>query len=115
LPAAAGGRPETLAGPSTCRFGTSYSLIMPPWTAVQGSSTWPTRCVEHSHPHVQCSLVEDGVFDTIAGVTRRLGRGDSFLVPSNALHGAVAVEAGLLVDVFSPMREDFVGRDPWRT
>jgi quercetin dioxygenase-like cupin family protein len=72
--------------------------------------------VEHSHPHVQCSLVEDGVFDiTIAGETKRMRRGDSFLVPSNALHGAVAVEAGLLVDVFSPMREDFVGRDPRRT
>jgi len=63
----------------------------------------------HSHPHIQCSLVEDGVFDiTIAGRTERLKRGDSFLVPSNAVHGAVAVEAGVLVDVFTPMREDFV-------
>lgn len=63
----------------------------------------------HSHPHIQCSLVEDGVFDiTIAGRTERLKRGDSFLVPSNSVHGAVAVEAGVLVDVFTPMREDFV-------
>jgi quercetin dioxygenase-like cupin family protein len=65
--------------------------------------------VEHDHPHVQCSLVESGVFDvTIAGETRRLTAGDSFLVPPNARHGAVAVEAGVLVDVFTPMREDFV-------
>ena len=50
----------------------------------------------HSHPHVQCSLVEQGVFDiTIAGCTERLRHGDSFLVPSNAVHGAVAVEAGV--------------------
>ena len=63
----------------------------------------------HSHPHVQCSLVEDGVFDiTIAGRTERLRRGDSFLVPPDAVHGAVAVEAGVLLDVFTPMREDFV-------
>jgi quercetin dioxygenase-like cupin family protein len=63
----------------------------------------------HSHPHIQCSLVEDGVFDiTIAGRTERLRRGDSFLVPSNAVHGAVAVEAGVLLDVFTPMRDDFV-------
>ena len=34
--------------------------------------------------------------------------GDSFLVPPDAVHGAVAVEAGVLVDVFTPMREDFV-------
>jgi quercetin dioxygenase-like cupin family protein len=64
---------------------------------------------EHDHPHVQCSLVESGVFEiTIAGTTRRLTAGDSFLVPPNARHGAVAVEAGVLVDVFTPMREDFV-------
>jgi quercetin dioxygenase-like cupin family protein len=63
----------------------------------------------HSHPHIQCSLVEEGVFDiTIDGRTERLRRGDSFLVPSNAIHGAVAVEAGVLLDVFTPMREDFV-------
>jgi unsaturated pyranuronate lyase len=63
----------------------------------------------HSHPHVQCSLVESGMFDiTIAGETQRLGAGDSFLVPSNAVHGAVNIEAGVLLDVFAPMRDDFV-------
>jgi quercetin dioxygenase-like cupin family protein len=63
----------------------------------------------HEHPHVQCSLVESGSFDiTIAGETKRLVAGDSFLVPPHALHGAVALEAGVLVDVFTPMREDFV-------
>lgn len=63
----------------------------------------------HSHPHVQCSVVESGVFDiTIAGKTQRLKAGDGFLVPSGAVHGAAAVEAGVLLDVFTPMREDFV-------
>ncbi|EIM28107.1 cupin domain-containing protein [Microvirga lotononidis] len=63
----------------------------------------------HSHPHIQCSLVEAGTFDvTIAGRTERLKQGDSFLVPPHAVHGAVAVEAGVLLDVFTPMREDFV-------
>lgn len=63
----------------------------------------------HTHPHVQCSLVESGVFDiTISGRTERLRAGDSFLVPANAVHGAVNVEAGVLLDVFTPMREDFV-------
>lgn len=63
----------------------------------------------HSHPHVQCSLVESGVFDiTIAGRTERLKAGDGFLVPSNAVHGAVNIEPGALLDVFTPMREDFV-------
>jgi quercetin dioxygenase-like cupin family protein len=63
----------------------------------------------HHHPHVQCSLVEAGVFDvTISGRTERLGAGDSFLVPPDAVHGVTAVEAGTLLDVFTPMREDFV-------
>lgn len=63
----------------------------------------------HSHPHVQCSFIEAGSFDvTIDGRTERLVKGDSYLVPSNAPHGATAVEAGAIVDVFMPMREDFV-------
>lgn len=63
----------------------------------------------HTHPHVQCSVVESGVFDvTISGRTRRLVAGDGFIVPSGALHGAVCVEPGVLVDVFTPMRDDFL-------
>lgn len=63
----------------------------------------------HSHPHIQCSLVESGVFKiTIGGRSQRLVAGDSFLVPPDVVHGAVAVEAGTLVDVFTPMRADFV-------
>ena len=63
----------------------------------------------HSHPHIQCSLVESGAFDiTIAGRTERLEAGDSFMVPPDAIHGAVAIEAGVLVDVFTPMRQDFL-------
>ena len=34
--------------------------------------------------------------------------GDSFLVPTNTLHGAVALSEGVLIDVFTPLREDFL-------
>lgn len=65
----------------------------------------------HSHHHVQCSLIESGVFEiTIAGASQRLTVGDSFIVPSDAVHGAKALTAGSLVDVFTPMREDFLRR-----
>jgi len=64
---------------------------------------------EHSHPHRQVSVVESGVFDvTIDGVMRRLAAGDSYLVAPNLRHGAVAVEAGVLIDVFTPPRDDFL-------
>lgn len=64
---------------------------------------------EHKHPHIQCSYVEQGEFWlTIDGRREKLVAGDSFLVPSDQLHGAEAITDGILIDVFTPMREDFL-------
>ena len=63
----------------------------------------------HQHPHIQVTNVESGIFEIeINGRKHILNAGDAFHVPSNALHGAVCLEAGVLIDVFSPMREDFI-------
>ncbi|MFD3276566.1 cupin domain-containing protein [Aquirufa echingensis] len=63
----------------------------------------------HQHPHTQASYVSKGVFDiTIDGKTQRLSAGDVYFVPSGEVHGAVCIEKGELIDVFTPMREDFV-------
>ena len=63
----------------------------------------------HSHPHVQVSYVAEGSFEvTIDGVTAVVGTGGSFIVPSGLVHGVVALEQGRLVDVFTPMRADFL-------
>jgi quercetin dioxygenase-like cupin family protein len=63
----------------------------------------------HRHPHRQASYVESGVFDvTIDGRTERLVAGDTFFVPADLIHGVEAVEAGQLVDSFTPMREEFI-------
>jgi len=40
-------------------------------------------------------------------VKKVLKAGDVFYVAPNLIHGAVCLEAGVLIDVFSPMREDF--------
>jgi quercetin dioxygenase-like cupin family protein len=62
----------------------------------------------HQHYHVQMTSVESGVFEIeIEGEKKILKAGDVFHVPSNLWHGAVCLEAGVLIDVFSPMREDF--------
>lgn len=64
---------------------------------------------EHSHPHLQATYVRSGRFDfTVEGATRRLSPGDALLIPSNARHGCAVVEAGTLIDVFTPAREDFL-------
>ena len=63
----------------------------------------------HSHPHTQCSYVLAGRFKyTVEGETVELEPGDSVIVPGGALHGTVCVEAGTLLDVFTPMRQDFL-------
>ena len=63
----------------------------------------------HRHEHTQVSYIQSGRFAiTIDGDERILGAGDAYFIPSNAWHGAVCLEAGTLVDVFTPMRADFV-------
>jgi quercetin dioxygenase-like cupin family protein len=63
----------------------------------------------HSHPHVQSSYIAEGVFDvTIDGTTQRLAAGGAYIVPSGLVHGVVAIEAGKLIDSFTPRREDFL-------
>ncbi len=63
----------------------------------------------HRHYHSQITHVESGIFEVeIGGDKKILTAGDAFYIPPNVLHGAVCLEAGLLIDVFSPMREDFV-------
>lgn len=65
----------------------------------------------HSHPHIQASYVAHGRFEvTIDGRTETLETGQSFIVPSNAMHGVKALEEGLLVDCFTPARADFLGQ-----
>ncbi|TFH01551.1 MAG: cupin domain-containing protein [Calditrichales bacterium] len=63
----------------------------------------------HDHPHQQVSYVVNGKFEvTIGDKTEILTTGDSFVVPPGLRHGAVCLEEGMLIDTFSPMREDFI-------
>lgn len=67
--------------------------------------------VLHQHYHTQISHVESGVFEVeIGGEKKVLSAGDAFYIPPNVIHGAVCLEPGVLIDVFSPMREDFVAQ-----
>ena len=64
----------------------------------------------HEHYHSQVTYVDSGVFETsINGVKQALKAGDSFYAKPHHIHGVLCIEAGILVDVFSPMREDFIG------
>ena len=64
--------------------------------------------IVHKHHHSQVTYVVKGVFELQVGNEKKIIKeGDGFYVPSNVLHGAVCLEKGELIDVFSPIREDF--------
>jgi quercetin dioxygenase-like cupin family protein len=64
----------------------------------------------HDHFHSQVTYVDSGVFEaSVDGTKQVLKTGDSFYAPPHAIHGVLCIEAGVLVDVFSPMRADFIG------
>lgn len=63
----------------------------------------------HHHFHSQVTYVESGEFDvTVGDETRTMVAGDSYYMAPNVEHGAVCKKAGVLLDVFSPAREDFL-------
>jgi len=63
----------------------------------------------HKHIHTQVTYVEKGSFEVqIGGAKRILRSGDCYFIPPNIEHGVVALEDSTLVDVFAPMREDFL-------
>jgi len=67
----------------------------------------------HTHPHSQVAYIESGRFEvTVGGETKTLGAGDSFLVTPHIRHGAVCLEEGVLIDMFAPIREDFLAEKP---
>jgi quercetin dioxygenase-like cupin family protein len=65
----------------------------------------------HSHFHTQMSYIDSGAFEiTIGGKTGVLKKGDAYYIPPNIVHGALCLEAGVLVDIFTPLREDFISK-----
>ena len=63
----------------------------------------------HEHFHSQVTYVESGEFEmTIGDEKKTLKGGDAFYIPPHVMHGCVCLQDGVLIDVFSPVREDFL-------
>jgi len=64
----------------------------------------------HSHPHEQIVLVERGrVRFTVEGRDYIASPGDIIHFRSGCEHGAAILdEGGVLIDIFSPVRDDFL-------
>ena len=65
--------------------------------------------VLHQHPHLQSTYVARGRFRFFrGGVAYELAAGDSLVMAAQEEHGCLCLEAGELVDCFSPRRDDFL-------
>ncbi|WP_281827223.1 cupin domain-containing protein [Jannaschia rubra] len=68
-----------------------------------------TVAARHSHPHEQITYVISGRFEFVVGdETYIVSAGDSLYKQPHIEHGATCLEAGTLLDIFTPHREDFL-------
>ena len=62
----------------------------------------------HNHPHEQSSFITEGEFEmTVNGETKVLTAHDFVVIPGGVVHGGRAITDCKLIDVFSPVREDY--------
>lgn len=63
----------------------------------------------HHHPNTQITYIVKGVFEVeVDGVKKVVKSGDAILARSDIEHGCSCLEDGVLLDIFTPMRKDFV-------
>lgn len=67
---------------------------------------------EHAHYHSQSTYVASGVFEFQVDDEKQIVKaGDGIYIAPDVKHGVVCLEAGILIDAFSPMRADFLKKD----
>ncbi|MBB6479888.1 cupin domain-containing protein [Spirochaeta isovalerica] len=63
----------------------------------------------HSHPHEQITYILSGEFEfNIGGTKKVLKAGDSTFKQPHIEHGALCLKEGVLLDIFTPCRKDFL-------
>ncbi|MDX8349304.1 cupin domain-containing protein [Cognatiyoonia sp. IB215446] len=96
---------ETVAAGLSRKIGAHNDNLMVVEVHFDAGTTAPM----HHHPHEQITYVMSGKFEfTVGTVTYIVGPGDSLYKEPNIEHGATCLEAGTLLDVFTPHREDFL-------
>jgi quercetin dioxygenase-like cupin family protein len=64
---------------------------------------------DHHHPHEQTGMLLSGhMIFTVDGTDHDVMPGDSWCIGSDVRHSARAIEDSVAVEVFSPVREDYL-------
>lgn len=99
------GKLETVAPGLSRKIGAYNDNLMVVEVHFEAGTTAPL----HHHPHEQITYVMSGKFEfTVGDETYIVAAGDSLYKQPNIEHGATCLEAGMLLDVFTPHREDFI-------
>lgn len=65
----------------------------------------------HKHPHEQTGYLVSGRIElTIGSDKHHVSAGDSWCIPCSVEHGVIARESSIAIEVFSPVREDYLRR-----
>lgn len=102
---AADAKLETVADGLSRRVGAHSDNLMVVEVHFEAGVTAP----RHHHVHEQITYVMSGKFEfTVGDETYIVSAGDSLYKQPNIEHGATCLEAGTLLDVFTPHRADFL-------
>lgn len=86
------------------KFINSENMTFAYWTIEEGSS-FP----EHAHEHEQVLSMLEGKLELKVGRdTKILKSGDVAIIPSNMPHSGKAIKKVNAIDVFCPVRQDYV-------
>lgn len=86
------------------KFIRSASMTFVYWDVPAG-----TVLPEHSHPHEQVAHMLEGQFEIVVdGITQILRPGSVSTIPSHAMHSGRALTDCRILDVFCPVREDYI-------
>lgn len=95
--------PRTMAPGFHGRFIHSASMTFALWEIDAGA-----MLPEHSHQHEQVTQLLSGAFELMVdGITHPLSEGQVLVIPSHAIHSGRALTACKILDIFTPVREDY--------
>jgi quercetin dioxygenase-like cupin family protein len=72
---------------------------------IAGGAVLPT----HNHVHTQTTTILSGTLEvTLNGVTNQYGANEVLHILSNEPHSVIALTECMVIDVFAPVREDYL-------